>query len=90
MPLRIPPRTPDPTLVAAWSRVATYSEKLFQALDELQDLGGSCKLAASARWSPEVLDRASGQLQAVLDSVETELTQLELRRRHYPRRRRIG
>jgi hypothetical protein len=87
--LRIPSR-PDPELVAAWSRAVHHSGGLFEALDRVQELGGSCKLAASAKWSPEALDRAAGQLQACLEAVETELAQIELRRRHYPRARRLG
>jgi hypothetical protein len=83
-------RKPDPALLSTWSRVATYSEKLFQALDELQDLGGACQLAATAKWSPEAHDRAAGQLQATLEAIESELNMLELRRRHYPRARRLG
>jgi hypothetical protein len=66
------------------------SEEPFEALDELQDLGGSCKLAATARWSPEAHDKAAGQLVAVPEAVEAELTQLELRARHFPRDRRLG
>jgi hypothetical protein len=89
MPLRMP-AAPDPALVSAWSRVATYSDKLFQALDELQELGGVCKVASQARWDPASHDRAAGQLVAVLEAVEAELNSLELRRRHFPRARRLG
>jgi hypothetical protein len=84
-------RKPDPALLAAWSRVSCYADKLFASLDELQDLGGTCKLAASARWSPEAHDRAAGQLLAVVEAAEAELGRLELRRRHFPTRgRRLG
>jgi hypothetical protein len=42
------------------------------------------------RWSPEAHDRVAGQLQAVLEAIETGLGQLEARRRHFPRRGRVG
>jgi hypothetical protein len=90
MPLKMPTKATDPELTAQWSRVMTYLDKTFQALDRLAEMGGTCKVAAANRWTAADHDRAAGQLQACLEAVEAELNQLELRRRHYPRARRLG
>jgi hypothetical protein len=90
MPLRLP-AAPGPALVSTWSKVGTYSSKLRESLEELQRLGGACRVAASARWTPSDHDRALGDLLATVEALELELGQLELRRRHFATRsRRLG
>ena len=59
MPLRMPAAA-DPELMQEWSRVLTYGQKLLESIDRLDDLGGCCRVAAVARWSPESHDAASG------------------------------
>ena len=80
---------PDPSL-AAWSRVQGYAEKLFEAIDDLDEAGGVSKAAAVGRWSVDATDRALGSLQAAKEGLDAEIARLESRRRHFPRRRRLG
>jgi hypothetical protein len=84
------PAAPDPALDAEWSRVLTYSAKLFESPDRLGELGGTCRIAAANRWTGPDQDRAMAQLLAAREAVDAELEALALRRRHYPRARRLG
>ncbi len=86
--LRIP-TGPDPS-TSAWSKVQGRATQLFEALDELDEAGGTSKAAAVGRWSPEAMDRAIGSLLAAREGLDAEIARLESRRRHFPRRRRIG
>jgi hypothetical protein len=87
MALKIPARAPDPALDAEWSRVLTYSMKLFESLDRLSEAGGICRVAAMHRWAPSDHDKAASQLVAAREAIDAELEALAARARHFPRRR---
>jgi hypothetical protein len=84
-----PPPPPDPATVA-WGKVQVYADRLFEALDDLSEAGSSTRAAALGNWSVQALDRALGTLQAAREGLDAEIARLESRRRHFPRRRRIG
>ena len=83
------PAVPDPSTVA-WNKVQGYAEKLFQAIDDLDELGGSTRAATVGRWSVPAMDRALGSLRAAREALDAEIARLESRRRFFPRPRRIG
>jgi len=82
----IPPG-PDPALLQ-WSRVQDYAGKLFEAIDRLDEAGGSARVVEVGGWSVAAIDRALGTLLAAREGLNTEIARLESRRRHHPRRRR--
>jgi hypothetical protein len=83
-------RVPDPDLAAAWSRTLGHASSLFQALDQLDELGGAARAVASGGWSVAAVDRALGTLMATREALDTEVIRLEQRRKHYPRPGRLG
>jgi hypothetical protein len=88
-PLRMP-SGPDPALLAEWQRVQHHASGLFAALDRLDERGGVALVAARQGWSADAMDRAIGTLLATREGLTSAIGRLESRRRHYPRRRRIG
>lgn len=84
------PPPADNAAVVAWSQASHYATRLFEALDRLDEAGGSGRAAAAAGWSPSTLDKAIANLQSTQEALDVELARLRARQRHFPRRRRIA
>jgi hypothetical protein len=84
MPEPTPP-PPDPAEVA-WSRATIFADKLFDALQDLDEAGGLGALAARAKWKPAKIDKASSSLKTVREAIEAQLGQLKAARRSGPGR----
>jgi hypothetical protein len=84
-----PPSPPDPALVA-WSKAQCHADRLFEALDSLDSVGGPQKAAATGRWSPAATERAIDSLCAAREALDAAIGRLEARARFFPRRMRVG
>jgi hypothetical protein len=79
-----PASAPDPTV--AWSKVQGYLDKLFDALEELEEGGGVVEAARRGGWKPAKLDKAAGSLNATREAIQGELARLKAARREQVRR----
>lgn len=86
----MPPPIPADRGQVAWSRVAGYCDKLWDALQDLDEAGGVTRVAAFGQWQPKTQDKALATLTAARDALASEVARLEARRRHFPRRGRAG
>jgi hypothetical protein len=78
------PKTPDPSV--AWNKVQVYLDKLFDALQELEESGGVIEAARQGGWKPSRLDKAAASLKATKDAIEGELARLKAARGGGPKR----
>jgi hypothetical protein len=76
--------TPDPTV--AWNRVQGYLDKLFDALQDLEEGGGVAEAARLAGWKPSKLDKVGASLKATRDAIDGELARMKSDGRGGPRR----
>jgi hypothetical protein len=63
---------------AAWSKAMLYSQRLVEALDQLDDAGGLKAIAAT--WKPGARDRARKVLVEARQAVDGALSQLKATR----------
>lgn len=75
-----PDATPDAQ--KAYSRLVQYSDRVFEAAEDLNQAGGIRVVAAG--WTPKAVERAAAVLKAARDSIDAQLSQLKAVRR--PRR----
>src|SRR3954447_8976713 len=68
---------PDPA-EAAWSRALLYADRLFDALEELDELRGGGAVVAG--WKTGTLDKAIASLEAARVGIEAPLAKLRARR----------
>ncbi len=66
------PPGPDPAAVA-WAKVRGHLDKLFGALDDLDEAGGLRAAAKAGSWSPRAHAKALGSLEAVRGQLEAAL-----------------
>ena len=67
------PTTPDPATVA-WCKTSGYLDKLFEALDDLDEAGGLDAAAKAGNWSPKARTKAVASLEAVRGQLEVALS----------------
>jgi hypothetical protein len=65
----------DPA-VLAYAKVYTHSDRLFDSLNALEELGGIARAAKSAGWSPKALNKALASLRATRDAIDGQLAAL--------------
>jgi hypothetical protein len=73
------PETPDPAV--AWNKVQGYLDKLFDALHDLDEGGGTIGAARLGGWKPGKLDKAAASLKATRDAIDGELARLKAGRK---------
>lgn len=90
MPGPMIPTGPDPASVA-WNRVFQHSNSLFDALEALDEVGGTTRAAAIDGWGGKRQEKALATMLATHEALGREIARLDSRCRHDPaRRRRIG
>ena len=80
------PSPPPARASAAWQKVQNHLDKLFSALDELDEVGGIGRAAAEAGWTPRTMDRAASSLLTAREAIDEQLGRVETRRRQGFRR----
>jgi hypothetical protein len=75
-----PPATPDPSTVA-WGKASQYCDKLFDALEALEEAGGIVAAADRAGWSPKARKRAETSLLAARQAIDRQLAALKGKQR---------
>ena len=73
------PPAPDPTV--AWNKIQVYLDRLFDALQDLEEGGGVVEAARLSGWKPSKLDKAVGSLKATRDAIDGELARVKATRR---------
>lgn len=73
------PSRPDPAV--AWNKVQVYLDKLFDAIQELDEGGGVIEAARLGGWKPTRLDKAAASLKATRDAIDGELARLKAGRK---------
>ncbi len=76
---------PPPRASAAWQRAAGHLDKLFAALDALDEAGGIARASAEGGWTPKALDRAASSLLAAREAIDDQLARVEAIRRRRSR-----
>lgn len=69
-----------PDVRAAWDRATGYLDKLFDALQDLDEAGGVPAMARAAGWKPARLDQAVRSLKAVRGQLDAELARVKASR----------
>jgi hypothetical protein len=69
------PNPHDPADVA-WNRVQIYLDKLFRALDELDEAGGIRRAAEAGAWKPGSVEKARASLCAAREALDSQIVQL--------------
>jgi hypothetical protein len=78
----VPPKgsgSADPATVA-WGKAHQYADKLFDALEALDEAGGIVAAAKLGGWSPKARKRAEASLAAARDAIDRQLLRLRGRR----------
>jgi hypothetical protein len=75
-----PPATPDPATVA-WGKASQHCDKLFEALEALEEAGGIVAAADRAGWTPGARKRAEASLTAAREAIDRQLATLKEKRR---------
>ena len=70
---------PDPS-TAAWSRAQQYLDRLFDALDALEEAGGLTRAAEVGGWRASPLAKATRSIEAARDALDDQLRALGIRR----------
>jgi hypothetical protein len=74
------PQLPDPTV--AWNKCQLYLDRLFDALQDLDEGGGLAAAAERGGWKGQKkLEKAAASLKAVRDQIDAELARLKAARR---------
>jgi hypothetical protein len=81
-----PSTTPTPNPTVAWNKAQGYLDKLFDALQDLEEGGGVLEAARIGGWKPSKLDKAAEALKATRDAIDGELARLKVARRQGARR----
>lgn len=66
------PDAKDPS-IAAYARVFTSADRLFDAVQALEELGGIGRTASAAGWSPKAIRNAVATLEAARDAIDGQL-----------------
>jgi hypothetical protein len=70
-----PPPKAHPSTVA-WSKAHTAADRLFDALEALEEAGGIGAAAEAGCWTPKARKKAESSLVAAKEAVERALKQL--------------
>src|SRR4051794_8646484 len=62
------PPPPDPAAVA-WGKTQQYLDRLFDALEQLDEAGGVVAAARAGGWSPKARKKAAASLAAAKDAI---------------------
>jgi hypothetical protein len=60
----------------AWGKAHQYADKLFDALEALDEAGGIRAVEEDSRWSLKAKKRAEASLVAARDAIERQLARL--------------
>jgi hypothetical protein len=71
-----PPAKPDRATVA-WGKASQYCDKLFDALQSLEEAGGIVVAADRAGWTPRARRRAEASLMAARQAIDRQLAALK-------------
>jgi hypothetical protein len=82
----MPDTNPSPDPSVAWNKVQGYLDKLFDALQDLEEGGGVIEAARRGGWKPSKLDKAATSLKTTRDAIEGELARLKAARGGGPKR----
>lgn len=68
--------TPADPAVLAYAKVHTFSDRLFDALELLEDAGGLPRAAVAAGWTPKAIRGVEATLLAARDAIDRQLAEL--------------
>ncbi len=80
--MSVDPKAANPSF-AAFARVRHYGDKLFDALQELDEAGGSAQAVLGQGWQPKVQHAALASLKATRDALDVEIKRMERRHQSY-------